>query len=105
MQFHRYKKLLTKQRLSFLLKSLRVYSSDVPPALRGKTKFVKEKTKELSSRLSTALSDEGPEIHGIDITSRLLKALPRPRLNLDDEVTAIRNISFSSTRETVSYTK
>ena len=85
--------------------NLRVRSGDILPTLRGKVNFARAKTKEFADRLSSALEDEAPESQGTDITSRLLKAPPRPRLNLDDAVTVLRNISFSTTRETVSYTK
>lgn len=77
---------------------LEVSSSDLPQTLRGKLKFLREKTKQFSSRLSTALSGERTEKNGSDITARLLKANHRPRFNIDDAVKVLPNMSYSSNR-------
>lgn len=65
----------------------------------------KAKTKKFSSRLSTALGDEGNVIHESEITASLLKAHPHPRLNLDDVLTVLHIIFYCSNKETVSYEK
>lgn len=73
--------------------------------LRENIITLRQKMKEFVARLSSALGEDEQEQGEVDITSRLLKPPERPRLNLDDAVTVIRNISFSSTKETISYTR
>lgn len=55
--------------------------------------------------LPEALSEEGTATNKAKISARLLRDPPFLRLNLDDAVTVLRKISFSSSKDKFSYTK
>jgi len=87
--------------------SLKTYRSDTVPIVKRRIHHTRAKVSELQKEYATTV--EGLEKHKSTATasvgSRLLRVAPRCRLNLDDAVVVLRNLSFSPSKEAQSYSK